>query len=104
MIKLFDSALDADMGQVQNVTIDVAVAVQKRGRRSVGRVKKYASAAERVAACRARKNKKAATFDLSPDVLERLDEFMRLRVDSKNPDETKSQVVERALKYFFRKR
>lgn len=66
--------------------------------------KKYATAAARVAACRARKNKKAATFDLSPDILDRLEEFMRLRVDSKNPDETKSQVVERALNNFFRKR
>lgn len=72
--------------------------------RSVGRQRIYASDAARVAAYRARKNKKAETFDLSPELLERLDEFMRLRVDSKNPDETKSQLVERALQYFFRKR
>lgn len=69
-----------------------------------GRQRIYETAAARVAACRARKNKKAATFDLSPDLLNRLDDFMRLRVDSKNPSETKSQVVERALQSFFRKR
>lgn len=104
MITFVDGVLGAVMTQEQNVTIDVAVATNKRGHRSVGRAKKYATVAARVAACRARKNKKAATFDLSPDILDRLDEFMRLRVDSKNPDETKSQVVERALNSFFRKR
>lgn len=69
-----------------------------------GRNRIYASDAARVAACRARKNKKAVTFDLSPDVLNDLAEFMRRRVDSNNPGETKSQVVERALKNFLRTR
>ncbi len=69
-----------------------------------GRQRIYETAAARVAACRARKNKKAATFDLSPDVLEQLDLFMSRRVDSSLPDETKSHVVERALKQFLRKR
>jgi hypothetical protein len=64
----------------------------------VGRPRKYESDAARVAACRARKNKKAATFDIAPELLERLDKFMLAR------DETKSEVVERALKEFFRKR
>ena len=63
-----------------------------------GRKRIYENDAARVIACRARKNKKAATFNLSPDLLSRLDAFMLAR------DETKSEVVERALNYFFRKR
>lgn len=104
MIKLYDGVLGAGMSLQQNVTINEAIEAEKLLSSNRGRAKKYATAAARVAACRARKNKKAATFDLSPDILDRLEEFMRLRVDSKNPDETKSQVVERALNNFFRKR
>lgn len=63
-----------------------------------GRRKEYQSDSERVAAWRSRQNKKAATFNLSPELLERLNQFMLAR------DETKSEVVERALKQFFRKR
>jgi hypothetical protein len=65
---------------------------------SVGRKRIYESDAARVAACRARKNKKASTFNIAPELLKRLDDFMLAR------DETKSQVVERALRDFFRKR
>ena len=64
----------------------------------VGRRRIYENDVARVIACRARKNKKAATFNLSPDLLSRLNSFMLAR------DETKSEVVERALNYFFRKR
>lgn len=82
------------------LALAVAMAIVKRR----GRARKYENDAARVAACRARKNKKAVTFDLSPEVLEKLAEFMARRVDSKNPGETKSQVVERALNQFLRKR
>lgn len=85
----------------QNVKINVATAT---GKRSVGRVRRYKNDAARVAAFLARKNLKPATFNLSPEILKRLDEFMAARVDSANPSETKSQVVERALQAFFRKR
>lgn len=63
-----------------------------------GRQRIYASDAARIAAYRERKNKCAATFNLSPDLLQRLNDFMLAR------DETKSEVVERALNQFFRKR
>lgn len=64
----------------------------------VGRKRIYKTDADRVAAYRKRKNKRASTFNLAPELLERLDKFMIAR------DETKSEVVERALKEFFRKR
>lgn len=63
-----------------------------------GRVAVYESSAHRIEAYKKRHNKKSATFNLSPELLQRLDEFMLAR------DETKSQVVERALTQFFRKR
>lgn len=63
-----------------------------------GKQRIYASDSERVAACLSRNNKRSATFSLSPEVLKRLDDFMLAR------DETKSQVIERALTQFFRKR
>jgi len=69
-----------------------------------GRARVYEKASDRVAACLARKNKKSATFTLSPEILNRLDAFMEARVDSKNPSEKRSEVVERALASFFRKR
>lgn len=69
-----------------------------------GRKRKYANNAERVAAFRARKNKRSLTADVSPEVHQLLAEFMRRRVDSDNPSETKSEVIERALKAFLRKR
>lgn len=69
-----------------------------------GRARKYDSDAARVIAYRARKNVKAVTFNLSLQIIDRLAAFMRLRVDSKFPSETKSEVVERALMQFFRKR
>lgn len=63
-----------------------------------GRKKIYANAAARVAAYRERQNKKSLTVLIEPELLKRLDDFMLAR------DETKAQVVERALQYFFRKR
>jgi hypothetical protein len=72
--------------------------ISMRLSKPVGRQRIYENDAAKVAAYRARKNKKPATFDLAPELLERLNKFMLAR------DETKSQVVERALKDFFRKR
>lgn len=63
-----------------------------------GRKKIYADTAARVAAYRKRLGKKSLTVLIEPELLKRLDEFMLAR------DETKAQVVERALQYFFRKR
>lgn len=74
-------------------------APRRRGRKRV-----YANDAERMAAFRARRGLRTLTVDISPAVYDDLDSFMRRRVDSDNPDETKAQVVERALKYFLRKR
>lgn len=64
----------------------------------VGRRRIYESDADRVRAHLERKNKRPATFNLAPELLERLNKFMLAR------DETKSEVVERALRDFFRKR
>ena len=69
-----------------------------RVKRSAGRKKIYANNAERVAAYRARKNKKMLSVLVEPQLLQKLDAFMLAR------DETKAEVVERALQYFFRKR
>lgn len=69
-----------------------------RGKRSVGRQRKYPNNAAKVAAYRARKNKKSLTVLVAPELVNKLDAFMLAR------DETKSEVVERALQYFFRKR
>ena len=69
-----------------------------------GRLRQYGSKAEKQAAYRARMSKRSASFDLSPEILYSLAQFMARRVDSSNPSETKSQVVERALKAFLRKR
>lgn len=66
--------------------------------RSGGRKRIYANDAEKMAAYRVRKNKKSLTVLVAPELLEKLDSFMLAR------DETKAQVVERALQYFFRKR
>lgn len=66
---------------------------KKRGRPVTGTAK---SNAQRQAAFRA--GKRVLTVYVSGDIFERLDVFMLAR------DETKSQVVERALNYFFRKR
>ena len=66
--------------------------------KSGGRSRIYSTDSERVAASVARSGKKAATYYLPPDILQILDGFMLAR------DETKSQVVERALRAFFRKR
>lgn len=64
----------------------------------VGRKRIYESDAARVAAYRARKKSKSLTVLVAPELLDKLDSFMLAR------DETKAQVVERALRYFFRKR
>lgn len=66
--------------------------------RSGGRKKVYANDAERVAAFRARTGLKNLTVLVTPETKAKLDAFMLAR------DETKSEVVERALQYFFRKR
>lgn len=63
-----------------------------------GREAKYESDAARVAAFRARTGKKTLTVLVAPEIITRLNGFMLAR------DETKSQVVERALRNFFRKR
>lgn len=101
MIKHYSGISGSGMTFDLNVTCNDNSDVVKK---SKGRAKIYDSAAARVAACRARKNLKAVTFDLSPDVLNSLNVFMSRRVDSSLPDETKSHVVERALKQFLRKR
>lgn len=78
-----------------NVTCnDLPVAVHCK----VGRRRVYESDAARVAAYRARKGKKTLSVLVEPELLKRLDAFMLAR------DETKSEVVERALNQFFRKR
>ncbi len=71
--------------------------------RSVGRQRKYESDAARVAAHRARSGKVASTFLLSPEIKSKLDAFMKNEKLGVR-DETKSEVVERALENFFRKR
>lgn len=63
-----------------------------------GRQKIHKSDSARVAAFRARKGLKNLTVLVTPEIKAKLDSFMLAR------DETKSQVVERALKLFFRKR
>lgn len=63
-----------------------------------GRQRIHESNAAKVAAYRKRQNKKSLTVLIEPELLKRLDDFMLAR------DETKAQVVERALQYFFRKR
>lgn len=63
-----------------------------------GRKKIYENDAARVAAFRARQHKRSITVLISPELIATLDAFMLAR------DETKSQVVERALANFFRKR
>lgn len=66
---------------------------KKRGRPVTGQAK---TNAQRQADYR--KGKRVLTALISPDLYNRLDAFMLAR------DETKSQVVERALISFFRKR
>lgn len=66
---------------------------KKRGRPVTGKAK---SNAQRQAEFR--QGKRVLTVYLSDDIFDRLDRFMLAR------DETKSQVVERALNLFFRKR
>lgn len=63
-----------------------------------GRKRVHKNNAARMAAYRQRKGKKTLSVLVSPELLERLDAFMLAR------DETKAEVVERALQYFFRKR
>ena len=101
MIKLFSGTLGLGMTFDLNATCNDNSDVVKKNK---GRARIYDSATARVAACRARKNHKAVTYDISPDVLKMLDDFMARRVDSTLPDETKSHVVERALIQFLRKR
>jgi hypothetical protein len=71
--------------------------------RKTGRKAIYSNTAERVSAHRARSGKKSLTVLISPDVISKLDAFMNNEKFGKR-DETKSQVVERALQQFFRKR
>lgn len=66
--------------------------------KSGGRKAIYGSDAERVAACRKRSGKHTLTAQISEELWNRIDNFMLGR------DETKSQVIERALVNFFRKR
>jgi hypothetical protein len=73
--------------------LKTCIQVKPRGRTPV-----YSNDSERLEAYKKRHNKKSASFYLSPELILRLDEFMLAR------DETKSQVVERALTQFFRKR
>ena len=76
-------------------TVDFLAPARRHGG---GRKRVYESNAARVAAYRARKNKRTLSALVSPDLVARLDAFMLAR------DETKSDVVERALRDFFRKR
>lgn len=71
---------------------------------SVGRRRIYSSDAEKAAAYRARKNKRTLSVLVDDSVMNELDAFMRRRVDSDNPDETKAEVVQRALRAFLRRR
>jgi hypothetical protein len=68
---------------------------KKRGRPVTGHAK---SNAQRQADYRKRKGLESLTVLLPDDILTRLEGFMLAR------DESKSQVVERALRLFFRKR
>lgn len=65
---------------------------------SVGRPRQYASNAERVAACRARKKTKTLSVQISQETFDALEQFLKFK------DETKEHAVERALKNFLRKR
>lgn len=58
----------------------------------------HASDSARVAAWRVKTGLKNLTILIKPETKAKLDAFMLAR------DETKSEVVERALQYFFRKR
>lgn len=70
-----------------------------------GRKRQYEDSAERVAAYRSRNaDKRTLSVLVDQTVLSELDAFMARRVDSANPDETKAQVVERAIRSFLRKR
>lgn len=69
-----------------------------RIRKGGGRQKVHESDSARVAAWRAKKGLKNLTILIKPETKTKLDAFMLAR------DETKSEVVERALQYFFRKR
>jgi hypothetical protein len=106
MINNFTGLWEADMALSQTVKINDTFSCENDTQSvpTVGRVRRYENDAARVKACLARKGKRSATFALSPEVLSDLDDFMRRRVDSNNPSETRSQVVERALSNFFRKR
>lgn len=89
------------MPQIKNVkNNDFPVSAHCR----IGRRRVYENDAARVAAWRERSGKKSMTVSLSVDLLAQLNAFMVRRVDSDNPAETKSEVVERALRYFLRKR
>jgi hypothetical protein len=68
-----------------------------------GRTKIYASTAERVAAYRARQNKCTLTTQIDKKLMQRLDQYLYEGKDGKK-DMTKSQVIEKALANFFRKR
>lgn len=68
---------------------------KKRGRPVTGKAK---SAAQRQADYRDNHSKSNLSVRIRKDIFARLDEFMLAR------DETKSEVVERALILFFRKR
>ena len=63
-----------------------------------GRKRQYENDAARQAACRARKNTRTLSVQLSVETFDLLNNFLKFK------DETKDHCVERALKSFFRKR
>lgn len=57
-----------------------------------GRPAKYANAAERVAACRARKNTRTLSVQVPADLYKALEDYMQFK------DLTKNEVIEKLLK------
>lgn len=83
---------------MQDINDTYAIDFCAKRKMKVGRKRIHATDAARVAAYRERQKTKSLTVLVAPELLEKLDSFMLAR------DETKAEVVERALRYFFRKR